>query len=284
MIAPAASTWHAHLDLQFARRAGIAGGPARTDLVQRRHRGPLMVQKALYPEGPEVCHVAVLHPPGGIAGGDSLTFNASLLDGAHALMLTPGATKWYRGGGRNARQQLRFSVQGAAILEWFPRENIFFDGSQVISSLQVELSEAAKFMGWEVLCFGRQASGESWQRGSLQLNTRITRNGRPVWSENARLAADSGFAASPVGLAGFEVCATFVVAGGAVDPGLLAQCRRITSPEGSRAAVTVLPGVLVARYLGRRSEEANRWFAQLWSTLRPALMLRESRAPRLWAC
>jgi urease accessory protein len=64
----------------------------------------------------------------------------------------------------------------------------------------------------------------------------------------------------------------------------LAQCRRITSPEGSRAAVTVLPGVLVARYLGRRSEEANRWFAQLWSTLRPALMLRESRAPRLWAC
>jgi urease accessory protein len=179
---------------------------------------------------------------------------------------------------------LNFTAQGTAVLEWFPRENIFFDGSQVITSLNVDLSETAKFMGWEVLCFGRQASGESWQHGSVQLRTRISRNGRPIWSEHAQLDADSGFATSPVGLAGFEVCATFVVAAGDVDAMLLAECRRIASPTGSRTAVTVLPGVLVARYLGRQSEEANGWFAQLWSTLRPALLQRESRAPRLWAC
>jgi len=55
--------WEAHLELRFEREA------SRAVLAARRHIGPLRVQEALYPEGPGVCQVIVVHPPGGIVGG-----------------------------------------------------------------------------------------------------------------------------------------------------------------------------------------------------------------------
>jgi urease accessory protein len=276
---PAASPWRAALDLQFARRAD------RTTLVSQRHTGPLLVQKALYPEGPATCHATVLHPPGGIAAGDSLDIAAALADGSHAVMTTPGATKWYRSGGPTAGQELKFALQGHSKLEWLPRESILYDNSRVSMGIDVELSADAKFLGWEILCFGRRASSEQWQHGSLALRTRIVRDGRTVWSERANLRADSGFLSSPVGLAGFSVSGTLLAAGIEVEATLLKRCRTILSQEdGSQAGVTFVPGVLVARYLGHSSEQACRWFTQLWTVLRPAVIGCDARMLRLWAC
>jgi urease accessory protein len=84
------SGWQAELDLSFERREG------ETVLRRNQHRGPLQVQKALYPEGRETCHIAILHPPGGVAAGDRLYIRASLNERSRALLTTPGATKWYR--------------------------------------------------------------------------------------------------------------------------------------------------------------------------------------------
>ncbi|WP_175573293.1 urease accessory protein UreD, partial [Pseudomonas aeruginosa] len=82
--------WHAQLELAYAR-AGDATRP-----VTRRHAGPLRVQKHLYAEGPEVCQHILVHPPGGIAGGDSLAFDVRLGERAWAQLTSPGAAKWYR--------------------------------------------------------------------------------------------------------------------------------------------------------------------------------------------
>ena len=275
----AAAAWRANLDLRFASRAD------RTALVHRRHNGPLQVQKALYPEGAGICHVALLHPPGGIAGCDRLNIRGAAEEHAHAVLTTPGATKWYRSSGGEAEQRFEFALDGNSVLEWLPRENILFDACKAAMSTEIRLSSNARYLGWEILCFGRRASGEQWRRGHLRLDTRILREGRIIWAERAQLTAGSGFAKSPVGLAGCSVSATFLAAGFEADAALLRQCRALAvRDDGSRHGVTWLPGMLCARYLGDSSEDAFGWFTALWTLLRPALLGRAAQAPRLWAC
>ncbi len=276
---PVESHWHANLDLSFAHAAG------RTGLTSKAHQGPLQIQKALYPEGPRVCHVTVLHPPGGIAAGDSLTVSARLDCDSHVCLTTPGATKWYRCPSGEGRQHLRFTVAAGSVLEWLPRENILFEDSQACMHLDVDLAPSAHFLGWEILCFGRRASGEQWRRGGLRLRTNISGPRQPLWRERADVSAGSGFAASAVGLGGYSVSGTLACAGSDVDPLLLAACRAVARRQGdAHGAVTRLPGMLLARYLGHSSQDAFDWFAAIWKLLRPALLGASATAPRLWAC
>ena len=271
--------WQAELDLGFAYRE------PRTVLTRNLHRGPLQVQKALYPEGPEICHVAVLHPPGGIASGDSLTCLATLGPASHACLTTPGASKWYRCPEAQSRQHLKFFLGPRARLEWLPRENILFDSSRVRMRLEVDLAPEAIFFGWEILCFGRRASGERWRSGALQLHSSVSRDGVPLWRERAHVQAASGFAAASVGLAGFTVSATLIAAGAHTEPSVLAACRdRRPADARAKYGITALPGVLLARYLGDSSEDAFNWFTSLWKILRPVHLKVAAKAPRLWAC
>jgi urease accessory protein len=264
---PVAQSWKAALDLGFEYRAG------RTVLAERRHDGPLVVQKPLYPEGEGVCHAIVVHPPAGIAGGDELELRTSVAAGAHALLTTPGAGKWYRSAGPWAAQRLRFDVAGA--LEWLPQETIVFCGARAQLCTEVRLAADARYLGWEILCLGRTGSGEKFARGEMRLSTKVFRDGKLLWLERGRIEGGGMLLESAAGLQGRPVCATLVAAGDGFE---LAACRAI---EG--IAVTRLPGVLVARHLGDSSEQARRLFTQLWAVLRPALFGREAQVPRIWS-
>lgn len=271
------ASWEAELRLGFARRG------ERSTLVRRSHRGPLVVQKTLYPEGDAICHAIVLHPPGGIAGGDQLKLVADVDQDAAAFLTTPGAGKWYRSAGAQSRQDLDFNLAPGAILEWLPQETIVFCDARARMENQVKLAAGARYLGWEVLCLGRRAAGETFERGSLDLHTRIELDGRPLWLEKGRLEGGSKLLGSPVGLAGKTVCATLLAAGTDLPPGLLAACREIEVPEpGARAALTALPKLLVARYLGHSSEAAKDWLTEIWKRIRPALLGREAAVPRIW--
>ena len=274
---PVIASWQARLTLDFERRASA------TVLSRREHFGPLRVQKALYPEGEAVCHAIVLHPPSGIAGGDQLEIAANVGPGAHALLTTPGAGKWYRSGGAWASQRLDFTVKSGGALEWLPQESIVFDGAQAQMSLHVDLAPDARFIGWETLCLGRRASGERFDTGEIRLNTRMVREGRLIWLERGRLDGSSPLLRSPVGLDGFSVSGTLLAVGPGIDAARLAACREIAQREqGARTGITALPELLVARYLGHSSESAREWFIALWQLLRPALLGLEARTPRIW--
>ncbi|MBI2752014.1 MAG: urease accessory protein UreD [Betaproteobacteria bacterium] len=268
---PILASWKAELALEYERRG------TRTVLAKRRHEGPLAVQKPFYPEGEAVCHTIVVHPPAGIARGDELELAIRATRGAHALLTTPGAAKWYRSSGPWARQRIAFEVADGAALEWLPQETIVFDGARAELSMQVELAGSARFIGWEVLCLGRSGSGERFRRGVCRIATEIRREGKLLWFERGRLEGGGELLESAVGLGGRTVCATILAAGVEVGAELVAACRRVHG-----ATVTRLPGVLVARHLGDSSEEAKRGFAQLWSALRPGLLGCAATEPRIW--
>jgi len=269
--------WHAQLDLRFDRQEG------RTVLAARRHLGPLRVQKALYPEGPDPCHVVVLHPPAGIVGGDDLALNLQLQPGSQVCITTPGAAKWYRSAGPAARQCIDITLAQDCVLEWLPQETLIFDGSIAQLRTQVRLPDTARYLGWEVLCLGRRASGESFAHGRLDMETRIDAQGGPLWFERGRLAGADPMLSSPVGLAGRPVCATLLMAGVAPQASLLEACRALPLQEAAAlAGLSWLPQLLVGRYLGHSAEAARAWLYALWQQLRPEFAGRAAQAPRIW--
>ena len=274
---PSPTAWQARLDLGFERRG------AETILARREHLGPLRVQKALHPEGPELCHAIVLHPPAGICGGDHLQIDIDVGDDAQVLLTTPGAGKWYRSAGATAEQCLSLKVGAGATAEWLPQESIVFDGAAARMRTIVDLAVNARYIGVETICFGRRASGESFTHGSLRLAADIRIDSRPLWRERGLIDGGSALLTSPIGLAGFTVCSTVLAAGAEVDAATLAACRAARSPEaGAHVGVTGMPALFVGRYLGHSSEAARAWFVAVWEGLRPAFIGRPAVAPRIW--
>lgn len=269
----------ATLSLGFGRDAEA------TRLLRREHYGPLRVQKALYPEGPSVAHAIIVHPPGGVVGGDELRIDAAVDAGAAAVVSTPGAAKWYRANGHVSRQQLRLRVAGDAALEWLPQETIFFNEAAVQLDTTVDLQGNARFIGCDILCFGRTASGERFDSGRIRQQLRILRDGVPLWLEQGRLLGGSAQMQSPLGLAGHTVCANLVAVGVPMSPALMQSLReRCTSVADGRGrfGATQMKSVLLVRYLGDSSEVARQVMLAAWQLLRPALLMREATELRIW--
>lgn len=275
--AAAPRAWEAALELEYAFRGG------RTLLARRASRGPLAVQKMLYPESAAVCHTILLHPPGGIAGGDDLTVDLSLGAQAHAVFATPGATKWYRSAGPRSRQRVLIRVADGGVCEWLPQENIYFDRTQADNALDVRLGAEAVFCGWDIACLGRAARGERFEQGCVRQHLRLARQDRPLFEERSRIEGGSAILESRAGLAGFPVSGTFLLAGKPVDAALLEACRAVEAGGDCLNGVTALPGAFVARYIGRSAEQARDYFSRIWTLLRPAYANRDARRLRIWA-
>jgi len=265
--------WNAELELAYARF------DESTRPVLRRHSGPLRVQKHLYPEGPEVCQHIIVHPPGGIAGGDRLDISASVGDGAWAQLTSPGAAKWYRAGGP-AFQNVQLRVEAGATLEWLPQETIVYSAAQAELTTTIELEGNARLFYWDIIALGRPASGERFDAGHFQAQLNIRRDGGLLWHERQRVVGNDGLLDSPIGLDGQPVFATMIVSG-EIDADLMERCREL--PGRVRGDLTQLPGLVVARCLCDEALHARAWLIDLWRLLRPELLGREAVAPRIWS-
>ncbi len=192
------------------------------------------MQKHLYAEGPEVCQHILVHPPGGIAGGDSLAFDVRLGERAWAQLTSPGAAKWYRAA-CPSRQTLEIHLEPGATLEWLPQESIVFAGAQAELETRIQLRGDARLFYWDMVALGRPASGERFVSGHFVAALDIRRDDRLLWHERQRIDGGDRLLDSPIGLAGHPVLAT-LVASGEIDTDLLQRCRALPAPAAATSA------------------------------------------------
>lgn len=265
--------WEAGLSLGL-RRSG-----ARTVLAERRRYGPLAVQRPFYPED-GVCHVYLLHPPGGVVGGDALCIEVRVDAGAETVVTTPGATKFYRSGGAQASQQQHLVVADGATLEWLPMENIFFPGADVALSTRVDLHGSARVAVSEIQCLGRPAINEIFDSGYIDSRLSIYRDEIPILLERLRVGPDNRCRLSL--MQGLAVGGTLVVSN--ADETTVEACRDLLfADSGDYAGATLVDDLLVVRYLGNSTQRAHALFRAVWTAVRPATLGRPACAPRIWA-
>lgn len=266
--------WHAQLDLQYRLQG------QRTVLAKRLHQGPLLVQRPFYPEQ-GVCHSYIIHPPGGVVGGDVLTINVDVTENAHALITTPASGKFYTSDGRTAQFNQSFKVADGAILEWLPQDNIFFEGSRTRLSTQIELSAQAQFIGWEMNCLGRPFSDQPFDKGYCEQKLQINREGLPLLIDRNVMDAESDFMQQAWGLAGYSVVATMLAT--RVSPAILTLLQQeFTEVEQAQLGITLIKDVLICRLLCHHGEQARLLFEQIWQRLRPELINVAACSPRIW--
>jgi urease accessory protein len=272
--------WRGHLALHY-RRDG-----ERT-IAHDRHHGPLRVLQRLYPEGPAICHHVLVHPPGGIVGGDELVIDATLDAGTHALVTTPGATRFYRSAGALATQCATLRLAAGARLEWLPLETLAYDGCLAENRLRVELDQGAEAMGWELLALGLPAAGQPFERGRYVQQIELP----GVWLERGLIdGADRRLLDSPLGWAGQRVLATLWFAAGDPLPGdrrdrLLDAAREVIDADplrDSAGATAPQERVLLLRVLAPRVEPAFALLARVRAAWRRAAWNLDAAPPRIW--
>ncbi len=269
-------TWHGSLALRY-RRDGV-----RT-VAHDRHDGPLRVLKALYPEGDGVCHHVLVHPPGGIAGGDQLDIEVTLEPGAHALITTPGATRFYRSNGAPAQQTARIDVQRDARLEWLPMATLAFDGCLAENRVHFVLAEGATMIGADVLGLGLPASDAPFARG--RFTQHLEWPGR--WIERGAIdAADLRLRDSALGLGGHTVMATLWCAAGSGFASAQREALLEAARDGAGAlegSSAVDPGLVVWRAVGHSVESLWARLVRVRAQWRMLCWGLAEAAPRVWS-
>lgn len=273
-------TWHAQLQLHYDFEAD------RT-VVRFRHEGPLRILQSLYPEGNAVCHNVLVHPPGGLVGGDTLDITTTVASGAHGLVTTPGATRFYRSTGVPAGQHTQVTLAEGARLEWLPLETLCYSACMAENRLIMNLGPQAELLGWDITALGLPGANLPFQHGQLQQHIEFP----GVWLERGRIdATDRGLMDGPLGLAGQRCMASIFFVTGST----LARHRREAAldiareiigahPLAATAGATSLSGqVLIVRVLAPLVEPAMdlmkhvraAWRAHFWQL--PAVN------PRIW--
>lgn len=253
-------------------------------MTRRRHVGPLLVQSPFHPEADGTAHIYLLHPPGGVAGGDKLEITCHLEPGTRAVLTTPGATKFYRSASGPSKQRTVINVGAGAVCEYLPQETIIFDGADAHVETRVALAAAdATYVGWDFLSLGRPAAGERFANGSVRQRIEVSLGGRPVWFERLYLQGDSALGRAPFAFSNQPIVGTMIYIGPIAEN----AAERVRDSLGDRArsvfSVSQLDRGIICRYLGETMSEGKSIFACAWDVLREVGQRKRAATPRIWA-
>ncbi|HML83036.1 MAG TPA: urease accessory protein UreD [Thiomonas arsenitoxydans] len=274
--------WHSRLQLRFSAE------PART-VLRHQHEGGLRALASHYPEDPQICHQVLVHPPGGLVGGDILDIDLSVQEGAHALVTTPGAGRFYRSTGAPARQTLEARLAPGARLEWLPLETLAYNDCLGENRSRFHLAPGAELMAWDLLALGLPAADAAFRSGRFTQHIELP----GIWLERGCIAGDDdALLYGPGGLRGHTALATLFFAAGSP----LASPRREALLDVARQAAddaqqaSVLFGataphaqIVALRVLGHRIEPVAALCRAVWAAWRQTGWGVEDCAPRVWS-
>lgn len=257
-----------------------------TQLSRSAHEGPLRIQRVLTPEGHHCPHIYLLHPPGGVVGGDRLQTSVELGANAQVLLTTPAAQKLYRSAGARAEVSNHLRLGQGARLEWLPSETLAFSAAQARLTTRVELGVDAAFLGWDIACYGMPARAEAFEAGRVVSRVELYRGEAPLAIETFDLGLGRDLLSGAFALRGQPVVANLyaVPARGTVEASLVERVREaIGEPNQGLCSVTSLQDLLVVRALGANVEGVRTSLIRAWQVLRPAIVARDAVTPRIWA-
>ncbi len=264
---------------------GFARSQGRTVLKHRRQIGPLATQRPLYPEG-GICHTYILHPPGGVVAGDTLDIHCTVHENAHAVLTSPGATKFYLSTGAVAMQQQTLHIANGADMEYLPQENIFFNGCHARIQTDIHYQTGGRFMVWEAHCFGRPANRQTYTCGTVHGRTRIFMDTTQVLNETIAYDATSeGIRA--VGLQHYPMQASFYISCDARTPNLIDTIRNLITDrqllrQEGICGVTQMGDIIVVRMFSVWAETIRCMFVRIWQSVRFARYNTAATVPRIW--
>ena len=273
--------WRADLKLDYTLES-------QRTVVRYLHQGPLRILQSLYPEGDQICHNVLVHPPGGLVGGDTLDIQVTVAEGAHGLVSTPGATRFYKSGGHPALQQVVAHLADNAKLEWLPFEAIAYNDCEATNRAIFNLAPSAELITWDVTALGLPSSDMAFTQGHFQQHVEIP----GVWLERGNIRGeDTRWLNSPLGLAGGKCLASLVFASGfAIDSDRTTQAleaaREVieSHPLRLQAGITCAhPQVIVLRVMSPLVEPTMDLLKKVWAVWRHTLWALPSTPPRIWS-
>jgi urease accessory protein len=273
--------WRADLKLDYTLEL-------QRTVVRYLHQGPLRILQSLYPEGDQICHNVLVHPPGGLVGGDTLDIQVTVAEGAHGLVSTPGATRFYKSGGHPALQQVVAHLADNAKLEWLPLEAIAYNDCEATNRAIFNLAPSAELITWDVTALGLPSSDMAFTQGHFQQHIEIP----GVWLERGNIRGeDTRWLNSPLGLAGGKCLASLVFASGsAIDSDRTTQALQAarevieSHPLRLQAGITCAhPQVIVLRVMSPLVEPTMDLLKKVWAVWRHTLWALPSTPPRIWS-
>jgi urease accessory protein len=273
-------TWHASLQLDYTLES-------ERSVARYLHSGPLRILQSLYPEGDAVCHNVLVHPPSGLVGGDTLDMQVSVGPGAHGLVTTPGATRFYRSEAGLATQQVKAQVAAGGRREWLPLEAIAYNGCDALNRAVFELDPGAEMMAWDITALGLPAADLPFEQGQFRQHIEVA----GAWLERGTLnAEDTRLMNSPLGMAGQRCMASLVFSSGsALAPertdralALARECIEASTLRLSAGATSPHPQIMVLRVLSPVTEPAVQLLREVWAAWRQEMWSLTGAMPRLW--
>lgn len=273
-------TWHASLQLDYTCESNRS-------VARYLHQGPLRILQSLYPEGDAICHNVLVHPPSGLVGGDTLDMQVSVGPGAHGLVTTPGATRFYRSEAGLATQQVKAQVAAGGRLEWLPLEAIAYNGCDALNRAVFDLASGAEMMAWDITALGLPAADLPFEQGQFRQHIEVA----GAWLERGTLnAEDTRLMNSPLGMAGQRCMASLVFASGsALAPertdralALARECIEASTLHLSAGATSPHPQIMVLRVLSPVTEPTVQLLREVWAAWRQEMWGLSGTLPRLW--